>query len=256
MITEHQPEHWRDLQNAVARILAECGMQSEVEKPVLLARGGAVVDVVALETIQGRTSTIYCECKLWKSPIPQSVVHGFRTVIADGGATLGYIITSSAFQSGAVTAAELTNLRLVTWEDFQAEFEHTWFERYLRPEVSKRLNGLMTLVEPILPLAFHALSERAKAEYVELRERYSDLGSIAVLFSPYLGRFPELPLRDRFIPSSNASAIPSELLDATAYRDLLDILVPYGERAAAHLSAVLRSEATSSSDPNRDADAG
>ena len=32
MITERQPEDWHELQNDVARILTECGMQAEVEK--------------------------------------------------------------------------------------------------------------------------------------------------------------------------------------------------------------------------------
>ncbi|MET3920808.1 hypothetical protein [Arthrobacter sp. UYEF20] len=107
----------------------------------------------------------------------------------------------------------------------------------------------MTLVEPLLPREFDQLGEPAKAEYLELRERYFDLGALFTSYMAFLEpSLPDLPLRDRFKPSSNAPEIPSDLLDATAYRDLLDILVPFGEQAAAQLRAVLHPEATSSSD--------
>lgn len=39
MITEKHPETWRDLQNEVAKILAECGMQTDVEKTVTPTSG-------------------------------------------------------------------------------------------------------------------------------------------------------------------------------------------------------------------------
>lgn len=252
MITEREPQDWRELQREVARILAECGMESEVEKTLTLARGTAEIDVFAVETIRGRTSTIFCECKLWKSSIPQTVIHAFRTVVADGGANVGYVITSSAFQSGALTAADLTNLRLVTWHEFQTEFESTWIESYLRPEVTKRLDDFMTLTEPLFPNAFDELSEPEQQKFLELREKHCELGIIAMEFSSYvalLGRpLPTLPLRGRFTPSSKAE-IPAGLLDATAYGDFLDILIPSGERATAELRAALRSEKTSSMEP-------
>lgn len=117
MITTRQPENWRALQRDVARILGECGFEAEIEKTVTLARGQAEVDVYAVETVRGRTNTIYCECKLWNASIPQGVIHAFRSVVADGGANVGYVITSSAFQRGAFAAAELTSLRLVTWTE-------------------------------------------------------------------------------------------------------------------------------------------
>lgn len=34
------------------------------------------------------------------------------------------------FQSGAYEASELTNLELVTWEEFQAKFEESWLEYF------------------------------------------------------------------------------------------------------------------------------
>lgn len=252
MITERSPKDWRELQSEVARILTECGMQAELEKTATLARGKAEIDVIAVETVNGRTSTIFCECKLWKSSVPKSVIHGFRTVVEEGGANFGYVITSSNFQRGALAAADLTNLRLVTWPEFQAEFEGTWIEDHLRHEVTSRLGELIELVEPFPPQAFNALSGPAKEKYLELREKHWELGAIAMLFTTYFAVIrpdvPDLPLRGRV--GSDATQLPDALLDATAYGDFLDILIPLGEQAAAELRAALNPGAM----PLRDAE--
>jgi restriction system protein len=71
-------------------------------------RGTAEIDVYATETVDGRSYTILVECKNWTARVPQAVIHGFRTVVADSGANLGYIVSAAGFQSGALTAAELT----------------------------------------------------------------------------------------------------------------------------------------------------
>jgi len=126
VITTHMPDGWRDLQSAVARVLQECGFAVEVEKVIHTVRGQVEIDVWAHETVKGRTYETLCECKLWKSSIPQNIVHAFRTVVADAGANVGYIVTSTGFQSGAFAAADLTNLRLVSWAEFQTELEASW----------------------------------------------------------------------------------------------------------------------------------
>ena len=250
VITTREPEDWRRLQRDVATILAECGLSVEVEKTVQLARGRAEIDVHAVETIGGRTHTIFCECKFWKRAIPQNVVHSFRTVVADGGANVGYLITSSPFQSGAFSAAELTNLRLVTWPEFQAEFEATWIEHYLHPEVTRRLELLTDYTEPLAPRAFTDLDENGKQRFIEVRNRHVDLGQVAMLFTIYVQmpgyKAPELPLRPRYTPSSPSAFMPDELLDAIAYRDFFEILVANGERATAELSEALGEPTTGS----------
>jgi len=54
-------------------------------------------------------------------------VHAFRTTVADGGAHIGYVISKVGCQSRAFEAAKLSNVKLLTWSDFQDEFEQTWF---------------------------------------------------------------------------------------------------------------------------------
>jgi restriction system protein len=123
MITTAVPGTWRDLEAQVGQILSECGFATEVEKVVTTARGAVEIDVFAQETVHGRAYTIISECKHWRSAVPQGVIHGFRTVAADIGAHKGYIISMSGFQLGSFSAAELTNIELVTWQQFQEAFE-------------------------------------------------------------------------------------------------------------------------------------
>ncbi len=92
MITRSIPDSWQALQTEVGRILSECGFAVEVEKKIGSARGAVELDVYAEETIRGRRYTIACECKYWKSRIPQAVIHGFRTVVQEIGANVGYIV--------------------------------------------------------------------------------------------------------------------------------------------------------------------
>lgn len=243
MLTAQVPQDWRALQNEVAQILRECEFQADVEKTINLARGQAAVDVYAIETVRGRTNTIFCECKLWKAAIPQGVIHAFRSVVADGGANVGYVITSSAFQSGAFSAADLTNLRLVTWPEFQNEFEKTWIDNRFRPHLTERLDPLMSLTEPILPRAIEALSDGEQRRFLELREKYTDLGALALRYSTYMATFTpdigELPMRPQFVAAGSTPQLPDEILDATGYRDILAILISLGEQAISELRRAL-----------------
>jgi restriction system protein len=135
MISSIPSTDWRDLQFQVARILRECGMTVAVEQLIHTPRGDVVIDVHAEESIAGRRHLILVECKHWASRVPQSVIHGFRTVTIEAGAHQGYVIARSGFQSGASAATRQTNLELLTWQEFQDAFEATWLDRYFHPSV-------------------------------------------------------------------------------------------------------------------------
>jgi hypothetical protein len=159
---------------------------------------------------------------------------------ASEAANTGYVITSSSFQPGALSAANLTNIRLVTWEEFQAEFENTWISRHLRHHVVSRLDRLLAHSDTLLPAGFDDLDDNGQYEYLKVHDRYFDLGMIAWKFSPY-GRLavPCLPVREWFEPRFDSPVIPEGLLDAIGYQDLLDILIPAGESAIAELDEAL-----------------
>lgn len=239
MITTLRPRTWRDLQAAVARILRECGFVADVEHTIEMARGRAEIDVYATETVDDRTYTTLVECKNWTARVPQSVIHSFRTVVADSGANVGYIVSRAGFQAGALTGAELTNLRLVTWEEFQDAFERTWLDRFFVPTITEQLDPLFTYTEPLLPRWYQDLNEDEQRRYLALREQHAPLGVLLfVLFTSYsrfLGRaLPTLPLRGT-VPEDG---VPSDVLDAPAYRELLDAALRLGGEAIAEFRAI------------------
>ena len=238
MITRNTPDTWQTLQTEVGRILEECGFDVEVERKIQSARGVVELDVYAEETVRGRKYAIACECKHWKSRIPQAVVHGFQTVVQEIGANIGYIVSMEGFQSGAVAASDLTNLKLVTWQEFQDIFEESWFEEFFTKQIDEKLDGLMTYSEPFLPAWFEKMSNDDKAVYYSLKEKYDLFGMIMQSLGPYSRilrkePIPTLPLRARLKPDPILSTIPDHILDETAYQELLDASVAYGETALA-----------------------
>lgn len=242
MITVQPPESWQDLQQQVARVLRESGLIVEVEKVLAVARGSVEVDVYAEETVRGRRSVIVVECKHWASAIPQTVIHAFRTVVAESGANVGYLVSKAGFQSGALTAAELTNLRLLTWEEFQLEFESLWIENYMLPTVDERLATLIRYTEPIVPRSFIEVDEEAAEKLKVLIERHRPFSGLLLRFTPIMAEWrrgiPNLPLRARF--ANLEGKVPDAILDAVGYRELLDALLEHGEAATQQFQDALR----------------
>lgn len=234
MITSSTPKDWRDLQNQVARILAECGFDVDVEKTLTTVRGDVEVDVYAEEDVKGRKYVILSECKHWKANIPKNVIHGFRTVMQDVGANSGYIIVTSDFQSGAFIAAELTNIELVTWEQFQEIFSESWIDNYFSPTITEKLDKLMGFTEPLVQPWMCEITDEDVEVVKTLRNKYLPICEIAMGYSTYMRmlnerEFPDLPIRGRFNERYKEEAwLPDEVLDATGYRELLDSMLKYG----------------------------
>lgn len=126
-IRYEEPKNWKDLQNIVCEILIECGYNSFVEKSIKTVRGDVEIDVFA-EKENGVKTIILCECKYWKSKVTQTIIHSFRTVLNDAGASYGIIISKSGFQKGAYSAALNANLSLFSFEEFQEKFLKDWFQ--------------------------------------------------------------------------------------------------------------------------------
>jgi hypothetical protein len=243
MITTSEPAGWQDLQEEVARILRECGFSVDVERTFDTARGSVELDVYAQETVDGRHYGIVCECKHWRQRVPQAVVHGFRTVIGDLGANLGLIVASNGFQAGATPAAAYSNVRLVTWQEFQMEFECTWLKRFLQETVAKRCDPLLTYSEPLLPTWFGDLEEYKKEEFLNLKRQYDQFGLLMMTFTPYVrmlndARFPTLPLREQMALRPDSALIPESVLDAVGYREFLNAALAHSDEIIAKFRAL------------------
>ena len=243
LITTNLPENWRALQASVGEILSECGFDVEVEKSVLTVRGKVELDVHAIETVDHRTYTVACECKHWKSRVPKTIVHAFRTVVADLGINSGYIVSSNGFQSGAYEACESTNVRLLDWNEFQNQFLHTWLQTHLAPTITETLDPILTYTEPLVPNWFMNVPDSDVAILRGLREKYVPFGMMIMMFTTYSrflrsDQYPELPLRNRM--TDYMDVIPAPILDAAGYKEFLSLAVDYGLQAIEEFREVKR----------------
>ena len=225
VITEKEPQTWQQLQDWCAQILHECGWQAKTEVTVDLVRGHAVIDVLATETVRGREYQTLVECKNWSSKVPQHVVHSFRTVVADVGANAGYIVSMAGFQPGAYQAVEHTNVKLLTWLEFQEIFEQQWYWEYLTKYVVEHLEPLGDYLEPI-PAMTHwdQYLEEEVERLKQLHREHQPLGVLIMALSPYIGMLDgqfvrlTLPLREQ---ARVYSSLPERLFERTGYREFI-----------------------------------
>ena len=105
-IFDQESTDWRELQDRVAQLFSEIGCDVKVAEQVTLVRGQKEIDVWVRDPQTTPASVYLCECKFWSKPVPQEVIHSFRTVISDFGAHRGFIISRAGFQAGAFTSGE------------------------------------------------------------------------------------------------------------------------------------------------------
>ena len=235
MINREMPSEWRDLQNQVGLILRECGLDCEIEKTIQTVRGNVDIDVYAEDKSTQPTTIYLCECKHWQSAVPKTIIHAFRTVVSDYGANWGFVISSAGFQSGAFEAASNSNIRLITWTEFQDLFENRWIEQYMMPRLQE-LDPLVEYTEPINSRIFRKtdeLNEHLQDRFVNLRKQYQDLAYLTLHhYLPYpigMKSQLDLPLRNAIISENmTAKNIPDDVLDAVCLRDFVNAIYKYG----------------------------
>jgi hypothetical protein len=120
------PKNWKELQENVNKIFLEIGMISEKEKTMVTPRGKIELDVFAIDPFSIDKIKYVVECKNWENAIPQTVIHSFTTVMNETGGNIGYIISKSGFQKGAFEFTNFTNIRLLTFEEFQFIYAPVW----------------------------------------------------------------------------------------------------------------------------------
>jgi restriction system protein len=241
MLTVEIPGDWRDLQKKVALVLLTSGFVVEIEKKLESVRGSVEVDVYAEEVVNGRKYIVICECKHWRANVPQAVIHGFRTVLSDLGANLGYIITTSDFQSGSFAASNLSNVKLLTWEGFQNEFEESWYPNAL-DQIRGQLTGGMLSFNRSGSTGY--LTEPDKTEVREIGRTYLDFYEA---MNRAIGELTwnsklELPIRANIerLPKEQLQLIPDVILDAAGYFELFREIMRYNDDAFARAAAIHR----------------
>ena len=123
---DNVPETWQELEEMVQQAFAEMGYESSRNHKLKTVRGTVDIDVHAIKSSTPIPTVVLCECKHWDKPVPQNVIHGFRTVCSDAGAHFGLIISKKGFQPGAEETRTATNVHLMNFEEFQSTFFSEW----------------------------------------------------------------------------------------------------------------------------------
>lgn len=219
MIFNSEPNDWKDLEIKVCKIFQEIGCEAENKKNISTVRGDVEIDVYVEDNTKMPRMLYFCECKYWNNPIPQHVIHSFQTVVANAGANLGYIISKKGFQSGAYESVNNSNVKLLTWDEFQALYFETW--------VSAMFKKSHELAKPC-SIYFEYMSgpprdEVDHKEFIRLGEKYE----LIFRFSPYLNTFSrnkKLELPVKVIDPRGSKNVLDEIV-ITSYRDLFDIFL-------------------------------
>lgn len=186
MIENYDLNDWKTLQDGVCRIFNEIGLKAETDKEIVTPRGKVSLDVFAVDPGSVDKIQYIVECKNWNSSIPQSVVHSFTTVIHETGAHVGYIISKKGFQKGALEYLRHTNIKALTFKEFQSHYIDNWTDLYFCKKINEVSDSLIQYTEPINSRRERyrkSLSSPRLNEFSELYNKYYLFGMILVPMS-------------------------------------------------------------------------
>lgn len=120
---------WHKYQKQAATLFKSIGCAAEIDKKVQGVRGGHEVDVWVSRSIYGLEHHWVVECKYWKSAVTKQHVITLKGIVDDVGADRGILLSSSGFQSGAISMAERSNITLTSLEEMKESIRYE-LERY------------------------------------------------------------------------------------------------------------------------------
>jgi hypothetical protein len=232
-IFDHEPADWHDLQDRVAQLFSEIGCDVKVGEHLTLVRGEKEIDVSVRDPQTTPPSVYLCECKFWSKPIPQEVIHSFRTVLSDFGAHRGFIISRAGFQSGAKEAVTKTNLDLLTFEEFQSLFFDRW-----RIAMGKKYRPQADRLFPYWDYPGKMPRIKWDQQHVDrqqlLIEAYRPLLQIGPLFEMQ-GSAWNLPIT---LPSLDREGNRDGTITLTTYRQVYDFIDRHEDLALKHFQVL------------------
>lgn len=232
-IFDYEPTDWGELQDRVGQLFSEIGCDVEIGERVKLVRGEKEIDVLVRDPQTTPASVYLCECKFWRKPIPQEVIHSFRTVLSDFGAHRGFIISRVGFQSGAKKAVENTNLDLLTFEELQSLFFDRW-----RVAMGLKYRTYADRLFPYWDFPGRTPKIKWEKEHVDRRqlliEAYHPLLHIGPLFEME-GSVWNLPMT---LPGLDKKGNPDGTVSLSTYRQVYDFIDRSKDLAMKHFQVL------------------
>lgn len=106
--------NWKDYQEKAAEFFRSLGLDAETDVTIQGARTNHDVDVLVKSHHAGFDVTWIVECKHWNSKVSKLHVLALREIVNDTGADRGILLAEKGFQSGAIEAANLTNVQVTS----------------------------------------------------------------------------------------------------------------------------------------------
>lgn len=101
---------WYDYQEETAAFFRSLGLDAKTNVTVQGVRTEHNIDVLVKMHHVGFDVTWAIECKHWKSNVSKLHVLALRSIVQEIGADRGILLCEAGFQSGAIEAAQLTNV--------------------------------------------------------------------------------------------------------------------------------------------------
>ncbi|HIQ44966.1 MAG TPA: restriction endonuclease [Pseudomonas oleovorans] len=133
--------NWKEYQEAAASYFREIGLDANTDVTVQGVRTSHDIDVLVKSHHAGFDITWVVECKHWKERVSKLHVLGLREIVSEVGADRGILLSESGFQSGAIEASNLTNVRLTSLEEMRDTAKVEVFAMRLR-ELYDEVNSL------------------------------------------------------------------------------------------------------------------
>ena len=105
---------WKEYQEEAAEFFRSLGLSAETDQTLQGVRTEHDVDVFVRIDVAGFEVKWIVECKHWKSAVTKLHVLALREIVSDLGADRGIILCEMGFQSGAVEAANLSNVQVTS----------------------------------------------------------------------------------------------------------------------------------------------
>ena len=125
---------WKNYQEEAASFMRSLGLDASTDVTVNGVRTTHDIDVLVRSHHVGFDITWLVECKHWKTPISKLHVLALREIVADVGADRGIILSESGFQSGAIEAANLTNIQVTSLAELSLSSKNDIFSMRLREQ--------------------------------------------------------------------------------------------------------------------------
>ena len=138
-----------------------------------------------------------------------------------------------------------SNVKLVSWLEFQELFAERWFHRYMAPTLIEEGDALHEYTEPfnsrIIKKA-EQLGAESGLRFRELVEQHADpsLALLMLWFRPLSKRLtvPQLPLRNFLGVHADKLQLRAEILDAIALRPLMEQVIQFYRQSTAEFDGI------------------